>query len=352
MTSGSRRAATTVPCFSFSLRWCGVLLGLILMSAGARAQPVEPDDETRSAARQIARDALELMNAENYAAAEDLLRRAHELVPAPTVAVLRGRALEQLDRLIEAAESYEAARRLPEDGSTPTAFREAKQEATERLETLRKQIPLVTITVTGVDVDDERLELRLDDRVLPAEMVGVRRPLDPGQHLIVAAFEETVHDTRWITPQRGEHVKVLMRVDAPKSPPPPPPPPPQKPPPKRFERRHAGVLALVAGGGGFATGIVAGVVMLNAKATLDDGCRPACPAELEDELELFRSTRTISALGYGVGFTGLAVGGGILLSIPPSEPPKTRQQSEGRRRRGQFAASFGPGGVSFSGVLP
>jgi hypothetical protein len=206
--------------------------------------------------------------------------------------------------------------------------------------------------VTGADPEDERLEVRLDDRVLASEMVGVRRPLDPGQHLIVAAFEETVHDTRWITLQRGEHVKVLMRVDAPQSSQPPPPPPPAEPPPRRFERKHAGVLALALGSGGFVTGIVAGVVMLDAKVKLDDGCRPACPTELEDELDRFRRTRTISALGYGVGFTGLVVGGGLLLSIPPGGPPQSQQQWETERRPARFTVSIGPGGVSLGGVLP
>ncbi len=298
----------------------------------------------------MARDAIELMNAENYAAAEDLLRRAYELVPAPTVAVLRGRALEHLDRLIEAAESYESARHMPHGAGTPAAFRDAKDEATERLEALRKQIPLVTINVTGVASDDERLEIRLDGKVLPVEMVGVRRPLDPGQHLILAAFDDTVHDTRWITPQRGEHIKVLMRVDAPPVVSPPPPPAPETRP-RRFGRQSTGILALGVAGGGFAAGITAGVLMLETKAKLDDGCRPACPRQLEDDLRVFRRARTASAIGYGVGFTGLAVGGGLLLSVDPRGPQVPAAQQP-RALTARLFARLGPGEVAVGGVLP
>jgi len=182
-------------------------------------------------------------------------------------------------------------------------------------------------------------------------MIGVRRPVDPGQHLILAAFEETVHDTRWVTLQRGQHVKVLMRVDAPKSPSRPPPPAPAERIPRRFGRKHAGITALALGGGGFATGIAAGIVMLGAKAQLDDGCRPACPTELEDDLLRFRRTRTLSAIGYGVGFTGLAVGGGLLLTLPPSQSRPT-SQAEVSSRRARFAVSVGVDGVSLGGVLP
>jgi len=358
MTSGSEPAVS-----GRVARWGVVDFRLMLALAAvffvslAKAQPAEPDDETRSAARQMARDALELLNAEKYAAAEDLLHRAYELVPAPTVAVLRGKALEALDRLIEAAESYELARRFPVDAATTAAFREARQEASERLKSLRGQIPLVVITATGVNAGDERLEIRLDDRVLPSEMVGVRLPVDPGQHLIIAAFDRVVHDARWVTLKRGEHVNVLMRVDAPKQKPPlpPPPPPPSPPHQKRFGRSGAGWLALGVGGGGFVTGMVAGGLMLDMKSKLDNACRPACPTDFEDELQTFRRSRTVSALGYGVGFTGLAVGGALLLAAPRECNPDPVAGSEGplacpQRRR--FFARIGQGEVYVGGLLP
>jgi len=57
----------------------------------------------------MAKEGIARLNEGKFQEAYDLLHRAYQIVPAPTVALLRGRALERLDKLVEAAESYEAA---------------------------------------------------------------------------------------------------------------------------------------------------------------------------------------------------------------------------------------------------
>ena len=307
------------------------------------------DDETRNAARQMARDALELMNAENYAGAEDLLRRAYDLVPAPTVAVLRGQALDKLDRLVEAVESYEAARRTPLTQDSPEAFRDAVKEASQALERLRPEVPMVTIQVGGVEIDTEGLEVRLDDKPVPPELLEVRRPVDPGQHIIVVALHDTVHDTRWIKLRRGERVKVLMRVDAPQDALPPPSPPEPEPEPTGAWR-EIGWVALGTGGVGFVVGATSGVVMLMNKRKLDDACRPDCPSELEPNLVAFRRSRTVSALGYGVGFLGAGVGV-LALTATKRDHQKTRGK-DAPAESARCELRLGVGSITLTGTMP
>ncbi len=63
-------------------------------------------------------------------------------------------------------------------------------------------------------------------------------------------------------------------------------------------------------------GMVSGIVMLDKKSELDDQCRPLCPRSARSELTAFRAARTVSAIGYGIGFLGLGIGAGLLLTAP------------------------------------
>ncbi len=288
--------------------------------AAAPVVPVDAEEAQRSAARELAREGLALLNAEQYPEAEDRLRRAFELVPAATVAVLRARALERLDRLVEATESYETAARIGREPGAPPAFREAAQEAEVELLRLRPEVPRLTITLSGVAGDDPALVVQLDDEPVPAALIGVARPVDPGQHLILASYAETVHDTRWVTVSRGGAVKVLMRVEASAGAParltPTPSAVPERAALTPLQRRLGWVTAGV-GGAGLGVGVVSGILMLGYRGELEDGCRPHCPDELAGELDGFRATRTVSAVGYGAGLLAVGLGAGMILTAPP-----------------------------------
>jgi hypothetical protein len=318
----------------------GILLGFDPRGASGAPPPVGPttdaEDARRSAARGLARDGLALLNEEKFAAAEERLRRAYELVPAATVAVLRARALEKLDRLVEATEAYEAAVRIGSVPDATPAFRDAAQEAERALTRLRPEVPRLTITLAGVASTDPDLAVTLDDAPVPPALLDVPQPVDPGQHLILAAYHDTVHDTRWITVARGGTVKVLMRVDAAPAPAVEAPEPAVPAAPPSLQRRIGwGTVAL--GGAGMGVGVVAGIAMLRHKADLDAECRPDCPDALGQDLRAFRLSRTVSAIGYGVGALGLGLGVTLVVTAPRGEP--------------QIVATFGADGLRVRGPL-
>ncbi len=290
--------------------------------AAAPAAPADGEEGRRSAARELAREGLALLNEERYADAEDRLRRAFELVPAATVAALRARALERLDRLVEATESYETAVRIGREPAAPPAFKDAAREAEAELLRLRPEVPRLTITLVGVASDDPALAVELDGEPVPPALLGVARPVDPGQHLVLASYADTVHDTRYVTLSRGGAVKVLMRVDAAAAAPAPPraPPAPAAVVVAPSRQRRLGWITTGVGGAGLGVGVVFGILMLHYKGELDDGCRPHCPAELDGELAGFRATRTVSAVGYGVGALAVGLGAGMILTAPPRRP--------------------------------
>src|SRR5688572_16338300 len=83
------------------------ILTALCAPAPARGEP--GDTVSRAAARELAREGHEHFKQGDWAKAEEVLRRAFALYPAPTIALLRARALVELGDLVGAAESYEGA---------------------------------------------------------------------------------------------------------------------------------------------------------------------------------------------------------------------------------------------------
>src|SRR4030095_2834285 len=129
--------------------------------ASRAASAAEPDEKTKAAARQLAQDGARALAAGRDSEAQDLLDRAYELYPAPTIAVLEARALERLGRLVEAAEHYEKARHSPLVANGSDAFRNAVTDADREVQSLRPRIPQLTINLEGVAPSQRGLGVQL-----------------------------------------------------------------------------------------------------------------------------------------------------------------------------------------------
>lgn len=276
---------------------------VLLASPIASAQPV--DAATKSAARSVAEDALKLYDKGDYAGAYEKANRANELVHAPTMALLTGRCLEKLGRWVEASEKYlEAANGTLEPGAS-AAQKSAQTEATMARAALLPRIPSVEL---ALDPPAPDAQVTLDGKTVPAAMVGIKRPIDPGKHNVtVARGGESA--TQNFTLKEAESVRVVLK--APKKagaayyPPPggqPPAvvrmyPPSVTAPPPAMKRRSTGVfvtgIILIPVGSLLALG--GGVVLLGSSV---DGASDAA--------------------GSGAGILGLglaALTGGILMTV-------------------------------------
>jgi hypothetical protein len=291
------------------------------------------DPATRSAARQLAKQAIELMQQNRWREAQDLLHRAYALVPAPTIATLEGIAFERMGRLVEAADRYEQARVTPAEAGRPEAFVKAAAHAEERLGTLLPRIPRLSVSVDGVVTEDEDLEVSIDERPLSKELIGpaVAQPINPGRHVIRASYGGAPAASKEIELREGEKRSVVLDVD-----------PSTRP---SSLGTTLGWTSIGLGAAGVVTGIVAGAIMLNEKATLDQGCQPTCPEDLRDEHTAFHNARTVSFVGWGVGIAGLALGTTLLLSASEPEQPSGRAQPQTAR----LDAVVGPASIALRG---
>jgi len=289
-------------------------------SSPAKVPSAAPDDgagQTQAAvrrvtARELANGGADAFDAGEYERALDQFRRAQALFPAPTLAVMEGRCLQQLGRWVEAYEKFNAIARTDLGDRAPEPFRRAVADAQEDAQRLGAKLP--------------RLELRVDpeggtrvtlngEQVLPA-LLNLQRPIDPGSYAVEASRDGVSYFSRAIDVQPEQ--RVLVEIPLPAAAPPaqaavvaapPPPLPRDEPPPSSETPAWVVPAAFAVGGVGAVTAGVSLALAANAKSKLDGVCDPVCPRSYADELSEFRTYRTLFFVGAAVGVVGVGVGG-------------------------------------------
>ncbi|HKO51850.1 MAG TPA: hypothetical protein VJV79_29275 [Polyangiaceae bacterium] len=295
------------------LGWCSAVL---LCASSAVAQ----DAELRTAARDLATQGAQAFDAGQYAQASDFFRRAYELVPAPSIALLQARSLAKLGQLLEAIDIYEQTARLKLPDGAPEAYLQAVDTARNESEEVRHRLPRLKLTLIGVS-SSETLLVSMDDKPTPQALLGVERPSNPGQHRIEARVAGQLRATRELTMVEGQSYLVELDV-RPVQPTPKPvvvPPPVESHSDAHSWRKTGGYVALGVGALGLGIGTYTGLVALNHKSDLDAVCKPACPPTSAAEVDEFRSNRTISYVSFGVGIAAAATGVVLLTLGKPSE---------------------------------
>src|SRR4051812_30509984 len=109
----------------------GLLLVLALapLRASAESLPPTPTAAAREEARKLARQGFQALQRKDYASAEDLFRRADELVHAPTLELDHARALVGLRKFVEGHERYEQVIREGVAPNAPWQWKAAVVEA-------------------------------------------------------------------------------------------------------------------------------------------------------------------------------------------------------------------------------
>lgn len=287
-------------------------------SFDARASEAEADSHTRTAARALAAQGSQAFDKQDYETALDLFHRAFSLIEAPTIALMEARTLVQLGRWVEAADRYAAVQKM-QSPVPNAAFTQAADAATQELALLMPRIPSLRVTLRGVE--GEPVEVTIDGRKVADVLVGVDNPLDPGSHEIVVRRANGETTQRNVTLKEGERQEVEVAFA------PPPAPPVQRrvqrvveaPAPATSSERTLAYVVLGGGAAATAFGAVTGVMALSARTDLERECSPGCPEDMRDALDRYRSTRTLSYVGFGLGIAGLGAGAYLLWSREPDE---------------------------------
>ena len=295
------------------------------------------DVETRNAARELARDGVAAYDAGDYQRALDMLKRAHALIPAPSISVYEARCLARLGKLVEAVERYEDTAHAKLDRGAPDAYRQAVVDAVREVEEVRERLPRLKIEVEGRGSELQSMEVRLDGKLVPRELVGVPRTVNPGVHRVevrvpgvgrgLASAEATEREVRSVVVRISALDSESGDVGGAES----------ERASGRGRRRTLGYVAVGLGVAGVAVGVAEALNAQSKKSLLDDQCDGSrCPSFAAADIDAFHTARTISVVGYGVGAVGLVTGTLLLLW-----PESTREQARLRPFVGVGVAGLG-----------
>jgi hypothetical protein len=326
---------------------------LACAASRASAQPVDP--ATRASARQLAEDAAEDYAKGDYTAAFERYTRADKLVPLPTLSVRIARCLDKLGRLVEAAERYLEATRMPLGDDARGLQAEAQKQAEAERTALLARVPSIVVEVAGA----LGATVTIDGAALPEALLGAKRMVDPGKHRVVVA-RGAARVEREIVVREGETRTVALDLavepvaPAPAAGPLPPGAPAVAPPtpPQVAARDGAGqrVAGLAIGGVGAAGLVVGGItggLALAKRGAIGAGCvdtgpkTAVCTPTGKQAADGAKALALASTIGFAAGGGLLAVGVVVAAAAP-------RAKADGTGRWVGVEVAFAGPGANFA----
>lgn len=282
----------------------------------------------------------------------DRFSRAEQLFHAPTILLGLGECQCKVGRLVEGTENLNRVSRENLGANPPQAFVDAQQKARVLL---AEYLPKVGKLTVKIETPSEAPYVVLvDGAELPSALIGVARPIDPGEHRVEVTGEAYRPASQTLTIAEGQAqeatlVLELAPVTTPVAPPPadkPPPPPPPAPEPNLVPA----YVALGVGAVGLGVGSYFGLAAMSTQSDLDEVCRDggSCPESASDDIDAMQSEATIATIGFGVGLVGVAAGVYLWLTAEPSGPAEAGA-SGSHNTQLAVKAFVGPGHVGLSG---
>jgi hypothetical protein len=333
---------------------------IVPFSSIALAGPVS--DVDRATARSLAAEAHDALDRKEYAVAVDRFTRADALVHAPTFLLGIARAQVGLGAWIAAQETYARVVREGVPAGSPPPFFKALDEARTELDALIPRVPYVTIRLKSAVA----ARITIDGVEVPLAALGVKRPVDPGNHVVHVEAEGFAAVDRPIVAVEAHSDALDLELGAPTAPkrlgldppvtPPPTPrlvPSPEVAPPVEQPssssssssiRRPLGIVAVGVGAAGLGAGLVTGILAIGKHSALKEACTlpgDRCPPAQKDALASYTTMGAVSTIGVVVG-AAFAAGGVILIVTAPKAAPE---------RRAWVTPTIGPGWAGAQGAF-
>ncbi len=308
-------------------------LVLALASVTAPALAANPSPADRETARALMADARTLRDKNDLKGALDRFQRADAIMHVPTTGLEVARTQAGLGMLVEARDTIANILHAPTSPTDPRAFQEARKNAEALDESLDGRVPGITIAVTGA-APGATFAVTVDDAPVPAAVIGVTRPVDPGHHVVVVKTD-TAEGRQEVDVKEGENKDVAIALapiasGAAGAPPPAddaaaPDADTAPPAPRSHALTYAGLGLAIAGLG---VGAVTGLMVLSKKSTLEGECSVdhRCGPSTYGDIDSINSLSTISTVAFIAGGVGAAVTivslfiGKPKAAAPPAEP--------------------------------
>ncbi len=196
---------------------------LVLLPFFARAVSAQPSEgERKSQARILYQEGVKQQEGGNYTEALAKFEAAQKLYNAPTHLLHMAECQAMLGKLIDATENYRVLSRMTLPADAPQAFVAAQQQGAAELPAVEARIPQLKLEIKDPPIATlKNLQITLNGKPVPVELVGVSRPIDPGKYKINAfADGYVIKDPTGEIPLAEKEKRVVQITLQPGTPPP------------------------------------------------------------------------------------------------------------------------------------
>jgi hypothetical protein len=156
----------------------------IFASVGSPAWAAPVDDAAKEHARELMTKGRQARASADLSAALHHFSEADAIMHVPTTGLEVAKTLEDLGRLVEAAEASQRIAALPAKADEPEVFASARRAAKDLRLELDARIPSLRITSSPADASSTHLTL--DGKPIDAAEAGSGLRVDPGRHVATA----------------------------------------------------------------------------------------------------------------------------------------------------------------------
>jgi hypothetical protein len=315
----------------------------MLLATAAHAQ-TQPSAADREMARTMMDQAYALKRKGDLKEALKRFKAADDIMHVPTTALPLAQVQADLGLLVEARDTLAASlRRTPETPNDPQPFKVARAEGEKLDASLAPRVPALTIALKDLPAGDTPT-LDVDGNAVPADAVGLPRPVDPGHHVVKVKSKHSQGEAEVdIKEAEQKTVEVALTIVAEPEPEPQPQAGPQQQTEQPAEpvKSHSPTVLTWIGiglaGAGVATGTVTGIMSLNEKSTLQSQCtNNICGPNQHSDYQAANTYALVSTIGFAAAGAGaalavitLVVGHQEAAAPPASAPPESPPPESG-----------------------
>ncbi len=304
-----------------------------LLSADAFAQT----DADKAMARQLAVDGQEALDKGDAKTAEQRFAQADKLFHAPTLLLGLARAHKAQKKYFSAQAAYLKIISEGASPSSPPAFQRAVDDAKKEVEEVSGKVGNLVVSVKG---NVEGLSVTVDGEKISVAALGLKRPIDPGEHAVKATAPGYKEKNEKVRVEEGASQSVELSLEKDPNYVPPAVPSEAKPIDPKVDPRfitdakpvetranHLGsYIAWGVGGAGLILGVTTGIVAMGKKSSIEKACGGnTCPASEQSNIDSYKTMGTLSTIGFIVAGVGGAAGAVLWFTAPQEEVKVSRR---------------------------
>ena len=186
---------------------CSMTSALVAPAAFAQEQP---QAENVAAARSLGMQGIKLADSGDCKGAIEKLSRAESLYHAPSILGRLGECQVQVGQIVLGTENLNRVVREELAITAPKAFRDAKERARS---VLNAALPKIARLTVRVEPPDAKPQVTVAGAPIPAALIGVERPTDPGTHEVVITAPGYLEQRTSVTLAEGGTQEIALKLE-------------------------------------------------------------------------------------------------------------------------------------------